>query len=143
MRNEAIPPWLSEIAQYESAKQALLLIQRQYVDLAKRLNILTAERAEIVRKFGHDRYVGPIDENIRKLSALGIKLAETARRFFPALEPKMGEIMVAKALGKGLDGLRGFEDQVDRADGLPQESVDEIDEALEQAVLDLEQAINR
>ncbi len=140
--NELLP-WLKTIAEHNSLKKNLVLIQTQYVDLARRLNILYQEREKIVRDFGKESYAKPIDENIQNLSALGLRLSTVAKKLIPKLEPLLAKIRINQALGKGLEGLRSYEKQLDNASNIPNNSLEDVTASLEQAIKELEKAINQ
>ena len=136
-------PWLKLIAQQPQSKRILESIQKQYVDLARRLKKLQVGRERIMRDFGKPRYVARIDENIRKLSANGDRLAQLAARFFPVIEPKLAELQAYGVLQDALTGLRGFEDRLDKMQNLPNKSLSDYNRTLEEELKKLEQAINQ
>jgi len=87
-------PWISNIApEHPALKKALTLVQKQYVDLADRLNKVSQGRARILKEFGHNEYtakkVGIMDQDERDLSAAGLSLAKVSNKFFPAIMPTL------------------------------------------------------
>ncbi|GEM_PF-4880025 len=139
----ALLPWLTTVADNETLKKNLSLIQKQYVDLARRLDILYDERAKLIRDFGKPEYAAPLDEDIRNLSALGARLAKVAKELLPQIEPLLAKLRIQGARQKGLEGLRSYEIQLDKTAGLPAESLEDIVASLEQAVVELEKTINK
>ncbi|MDM8545877.1 hypothetical protein QUF61_05250 [Candidatus Venteria ishoeyi] len=151
-------PWIAKMAQEHAAlKKALLLIQKQYVDLAQRLHDLAQGRAGILRDFGADADVSEMDADERNLSAMGIRLSEVSQNFFPAIKPKLLQLRKLRERQKVLKGLRGFEQSLDemaqkisgklnQSGATNKESIDVMNEvivSLEQALRDFEQAVNQ
>jgi hypothetical protein len=108
--NELLP-WMQEIANHSSLKKALSLIQAQYVDLARRLNLNNKNRAEFQRKFGKKSPVFDSDE--RDLSAMGLKLAKLSENFIANIQPTFEKLEIARMRGETLEGLNSFDISLD------------------------------
>jgi hypothetical protein len=72
-----------------------------------------------------------------------LKLAKVAKRFFSAIKPKLIQLDVAATRQQALAGLRTFENEIDSAQTISSQSLDDIIANIDQAVRKLERAINQ
>jgi hypothetical protein len=141
--NSGFSLWLYKVGQYEPLFKAVKLLLEQYHDLAERLTVLHEGRAKIIREYGKDSDVKALDNDIKKLSALGWQLTQVTKRFFVAIKLRMVKLEVAATRQQALAGLRTFENEIDAAQTTSSQSLDDIIANIDQAVRKLERAINQ
>jgi hypothetical protein len=139
-----VEPWMSSIAQErKELGNTLKVMYEQYLDLSKRLTILHDDRERLIRKYNDQSFIKPIDQDIKYLSAIGMRLAKVTKRFFRSIKPKLQQLDLARTRQKALKGLRNFETKMDQIQGANSESLETIVSEIEKAVRGLEKSVGR
>jgi len=142
--NSNTEPWMSSIAQErQELGNTLRVMYEQYLDLSNRLTILHDDRERLIRKYNDESFIKQIDEDIKYLSSIGMKLAKVTKRFFKSIKPKLQQLDLARTRQKALRGLRDFETKIDNIHDANFESLETIVSEIENAVMGLEKSVNR
>jgi hypothetical protein len=142
---EGFPLWLYDVGKYDTFQNTVLLILEQYRDLAQRLDILHNKRRELIEKYNDESLMKPIDNDIMFLSSLGMQLGEVTKQFFELAKQDMTKIDIYKARSEAMHGLKSFSEQIDQAAqaaSTQSKGLEEVLEAIKQALQEYKKAIN-
>jgi len=141
------------LANHSSLNQVVPLLYNQFESLGRRLRTLDTNRAELERKYiGYSKsFLAPIDDDICRISQLGMQLAALTIRFFDSVEPKLVELEQKKdvlvARKEALAGLKDFCGDIDEAHRMVAKagsdaSFTDLLTQIDRAVRDLEKAVH-
>jgi len=138
--------WVHDIDKYESFSNTADIVLRQLFDLAGRLDSLYESKRELMNKYGNkitpDK-IAILDKDIRYLSELGNRLIKATKTFFDSARETMINLDIAGARQKALDGLKSFNQDIERIKVMQMKSVDQSINMVVEAMKNLEKATNR
>ncbi len=126
---------------------ATKLILKQFYDLILRLRKLYNSRHTLSKKYGRE-HVEQIDEDIARLSSLGMNLAVVSRQFLDQVKSIEAQKEVLAARKNALSGLKTFTVEIDKVNQMvnspdKDKSFEAVTAQIEKAVRELEKEIQK
>ena len=140
-RKTGFPLWLYDIPKYEPLYDTVKLLLDLYRDLAKRLTLIYEDRKRLITNFQDDSFITPIDNDIKYLSELGIKLGNTSKAFLDLAKKEMIILEVEETRKDAMKGLEKFQEEIRKSAEEQKEAIDELIEVVLKAVTELNSGI--
>ena len=136
--------WLLHIHEYEEFYKTVELIYGQFEDLARRMNLLHTQLIVIGHRFGNEEdLVAPLENDIKRLSELGMVLATATKNYLENVRKQMVKIEVAQVRAEALNKFKSLNLELENAKLKQNASLDESIELLSKALQELDKAVKR
>lgn len=106
----------------------------------KEIHYLSEEKNRISKKYGDYSVAEGIREDIKKISPVGLEVAEATNKFFEVAKNNMAKIEVARVRGKAVKGLQELSNKIDIALAQKSDSLEKNTALVVEAIRAFEEA---